>query len=238
MTKCICYFWLNILIMKNRLTYLSSLVAILLMTLSLNVCAQVHFKVTQVFFKNATTNFNSIDTLYVTVKNTGNASYTGLLFVNYKSDSMLTGAVLDSVSVTNMKPNDTVQLNQPSFMIQQPNFHKNGNIVVVWPVAGSIAGDSANTTVFVNPTGIAEMQNRNDELILFPNPANNTLYFLQAGLKNTIENVRIYDARGLLVKNIAGYVNKIELDSLTSGLYFVEIENSDHLRTFKRFVKE
>ncbi len=77
----------------------------------------------------------------------------------------------------------------------------------------------------------------NDEIIIFPNPAKNTL-FIKANNGNSLPHVkyRILNTLGQQVKT--GNLNtSIDISSFEAGIYFIEIENNGQLIT-KKFVAE
>jgi photosystem II stability/assembly factor-like uncharacterized protein len=77
----------------------------------------------------------------------------------------------------------------------------------------------------------------NDEIIIFPNPAKNTL-FIKANNGNSLAHVkyRILNTLSQQVK-IGNLNTSIDISSLEAGIYFIEIENNGQLIT-KKFVAE
>ena len=82
--------------------------------------------------------------------------------------------------------------------------------------------------------GQRELSNRND-LVIFPNPAKDYL-MINAG-STVINEINIMDYQGKIVKTITSHANKIVVENLPKGLYFVKIETDEEVFDLK-FVKE
>ena len=67
---------------------------------------------------------------------------------------------------------------------------------------------------------------KSKDITLYPNPAKNTLQ-VQLPASFTNAQYRIFNATGNQLKNIqrSGNVNRLEIDDLQPGLYFMEIIN-------------
>lgn len=88
-------------------------------------------------------------------------------------------------------------------------------------------------------TGIADYNNNNNFLAIYPNPAttNITINFTSTS-KNA--SIKIYDVRGRLVKSIANVKSgetTFNISELESGLYLVNV-NDGNISTTKRFIKQ
>jgi len=87
-----------------------------------------------------------------------------------------------------------------------------------------------------NTTANDETPNSNSEnkVLIYPNPANNTLHF--RGLSE-LNKISIFDLTGklCLVKQISN--NQLDISSLKHGLYIIQIETSKGIETNK-FVKQ
>ncbi len=73
------------------------------------------------------------------------------------------------------------------------------------------------------------------KLVIFPNPTQETISWDAAS--NGAVNVRIYSALGKLVKNVATNVNSIDVSTLSSGLYFIELQDDQAISRAK-FIKQ
>ncbi|MFA8450167.1 MAG: choice-of-anchor J domain-containing protein [Bacteroidales bacterium] len=86
--------------------------------------------------------------------------------------------------------------------------------------------------------GIDEL-NVNSDLSVYPNPANDALNIM---FKNNTVNGQyyIYNVNGVLVKsgNVSGESSKIDLQDITSGVYFIKVIDSESYTKTIRFVKE
>jgi PKD repeat protein len=96
---------------------------------------------------------------------------------------------------------------------------------------------SGNSMISVNvipsgTTGISEVQD-NSTFLIYPNPAQNTLY-----LENISRNadISIFDFSGRNVMNVKG-ASTIDISSLAKGVYCVRLSGENGF-TVKRFVKE
>lgn len=71
---------------------------------------------------------------------------------------------------------------------------------------------------------------------VFPNPAQNEVRVaVDDSFKPAIVNIYTVDGKRLMTDN---YTNKIQIESLQPGVYFVEIENENGQTVTKRFIKE
>lgn len=226
----------------NKIAYRICFACLVLLVFKLN--AQVKLSVTRVRFTKDTATMGSSDRLSVTVKNTGNLAYNGKIYVDYKSSGASGGTTplkFDSTTAAvNFNANDTIVFSPIYFVIDQQNFSKGPNIVVVWPRANGVTAiDSAKTTLIViNPLGVSEELIAENGFVLYPNPAYSRIYILPADSKIGIENVRIFDNVGTLVKTLKCNNNLIDIDGLDSGLYMLEIETTTNKRFVKRFLRE
>jgi hypothetical protein len=86
--------------------------------------------------------------------------------------------------------------------------------------------------LYLDVTGIESTSN--ESLVLFPNPTDAFLNFPSSA---RIEEVRIFDAQGRIVKQEVSNVNQINVSDLNAGLYILQANLNNHLVT-KRFVKQ
>jgi len=178
----------------NKIAFRICLACLVLLVFKLN--AQVKLSVTRVKFAKDTATMGSSDRLSVTVKNTGNLAYNGKIYVDYKSSGASGGTTplkFDSTTAAvNFNANVTIVFSPFYFVIDQQNFSKGPNIVVVWPRANGVTAiDSAKTTLIViNPLGVSEELIAENGFVLYPNPAYSRIYILPVESKICIENVR------------------------------------------------
>ena len=153
-------------------------------------------------------------------------------------DSSQTGNILittDTATVFVSPAFDTVYT---TFNINiDPSFFRTGiNTVVIWPVASTPGEfntrDSLFENVFVNFN--ANLQSITIKpLIIGPNPFSNTLHIMNLGGSLNFGQVRIWNNIGELVYSLP-VQNKLDLNVLNSGIYFVElIDNGGSSTKFK-----
>lgn len=227
----------------NKFKIISLWLTILLLSQLNELNAQAKFSVYALSIQDDTTSFNAIDPLYINIKNTGNQAFTGKLLIYYQTnDSILMPqrVVLDSFNLVNFKAGDTANVSQPGFIIKPKDFHKFSNIIVIWPIAPSIAYDSAQIKVYVldSITGINKQHIFENDFIIYPNPANSTVNLKSMDKKYAVESVRIYNSIGELVKIHRGDITVIDLSAFNQGLYLIEIETNSGSRITKRILRE
>ncbi len=84
--------------------------------------------------------------------------------------------------------------------------------------------------------GINKLTN-NDQLTVYPNPVNETLYF--TSLSNTsIQKINIYDTQGCLIISEQIKNNFINTSLLTVGVYFIEFILQDDYIIHKKMIKQ
>jgi hypothetical protein len=95
-------------------------------------------------------------------------------------------------------------------------------------------GEVEDYTVRISKQPVANLLN-GPEIILYPNPVSTILNVKNISKK---ANYKIYSAAGQVVSS--GFIvnNKIDVSRLTSGLYVIDIEDSDGVTVQKKFIKE
>lgn len=102
-----------------------------------------------------------------------------------------------------------------------------------WYVSNSFPCN--NTTI-----GIYGLRNNPASLIVYPNPARQTLTVFIHGKENSIFNMIIMEATGRKVSGgiiFANRNNNINLDGILPGLYFIKV-NDNEIFAVKKFVKQ
>ena len=90
----------------------------------------------------------------------------------------------------------------------------------------------------ISMTGITDLSNDNS-LSIYPNPANDNITINFTSTSKNV-SVKIYDATGRLVKNIANVKageTSISISELESGLYLLNLQDGNNSTT-KRFIKQ
>ena len=89
-----------------------------------------------------------------------------------------------------------------------------------------------------NELGIHE--NQTNQLLLFPNPADNSLTFQL--INQPINRIAIYDLQGRIVywHDLESSSNRfeIELSKFNSGLYIVQVESTEGIVSSSKFIKK
>lgn len=76
--------------------------------------------------------------------------------------------------------------------------------------------------------------NLNNSISLYPNPTNGELFFETSF---EITKAIIYNVNGQLIESKDVASNKIEVSQLAEGIYFVELENKEGLKSKHKFIK-
>jgi alpha-tubulin suppressor-like RCC1 family protein len=109
-------------------------------------------------------------------------------------------------------------------------------------------GVTIGTTFYLDPimvtgtcslevTAVEEDETSNEALIIYPNPAENFLNLNWKLFTDKNISAKIYSSLNQVVKSDIEYNSAINISSLETGVYFLEIENNDQ-RYFKRFIKK
>lgn len=115
----------------------------------------------------------------------------------------------------------------------------NGSYAVVAYVGeGEICIDTS-ACITINDVGLNEL-NSESRITIFPNPANDNISIeLLNLLPSTKNTISIYNIQGQLLFQKYSDLAKTEIDisTLSKGIYFIKIQNSDNI-IFQKFVKE
>ena len=114
------------------------------------------------------------------------------------------------------------------------------NAAIYFDFNAPVITNTAITRV-VLPTSIHETNSYNDNLLLYPNPANSKLTIETGALSSSDCRLIISDVAGriLFSESITTALTKhdIDISSLSQGIYFVQIQNGERISR-SRFVKE
>jgi hypothetical protein len=104
-------------------------------------------------------------------------------------------------------------------------------------------GDSVRTLLKIEHTVTSVEKNVNDlDVKIYPNPANNTIYVDFAELPD-IKSIQVINLNGRILKQFPSEVLpkigllKISLENLSSGLYFLQVETNNIIKTLT-FIKQ
>ncbi|WP_298222063.1 T9SS type A sorting domain-containing protein [Flavobacterium sp.] len=217
--------------------------------------------------KILTSSFASTDYLYYTIRfeNTGTASAinvrisdvldskldeTSIKMVNASHDY-----ILDRLDTNLTWKFNNIQL-PPS--VENMNTGKGYVTFKVKPKAGYATGDIISNTagiyfdynpVIVTNTFLTEFvatlavdQFENTDFLFYPNPAQDVLNVTLKNNGNSIDFIEVYDAQGksMLHKKVTTPSNTdfIDLSSLASGLYFIEVTTSNQSKVIKKVMRK
>lgn len=218
------------------------ILAFILSTFTTKIFAQASLSM-----NDSTTLLSSSDTL----SNGGNLVYTGVIFnesvQTYNSNIWVALAVdtmgtqgVDTANfiylawqnvaggaVITLAPGDSVSF--VDTIVIGGQFRNGINTVVIWPIANmsgfnyGSSKDSAHIEVFVFDPLSIKSEEAMDQLILYPNPFSEKVWFLTKG-NIILEEVRILDALGrtIFIEKNPGK-QYIETGSLLQGVYFIEL---------------
>jgi arabinogalactan endo-1,4-beta-galactosidase len=128
----------------------------------------------------------------------------------------------------------TRQANGLGVFYWEPIAHNNwgGYDKGAWDTDGSPSG--AMDAFKLNSTLSNDQFEIANELMVYPNPANDILYVKSSG--ESIKNVKIYNANGVLVRNHSEdlQLQSINISVLPSGLYFLRINGEKTVKFQKR----
>lgn len=128
--------------------------------------------------------------------------------------------VLDVTAYKGIVDFSNVVVKQNGTTIQDVKLDGNDFLVNLYPSNGPVSiGEDVTTSV--------ETVSNDSEFSVYPNPANDIIF-----VKGDVFNIPVYSSVGKLLMSTNG--NHADLSGLTSGVYFVKINNSG---TLKKFVK-
>ncbi len=207
--------------------------------------------------------FTSNDYLYYTIRfeNSGTASAINVR-VNDVLDSHLDQSSISMVAASHPYVMDRIgsSLTWKFDNIQLPVSVTNSNVgkgyimFKIKPIAGYAVGDIIPNTASIyfdfNPAIITNTFNteffatlttnefENGDFIFYPNPTSD---FVTISLKNnsdSINKITVYDVLGKLIMNVktTAVSETIDLSSVNSGLYFIEVTTENNLKVVKKLL--
>lgn len=84
---------------------------------------------------------------------------------------------------------------------------------------------------YIGPTGVSELQN--EAFVIYPNPAQDFVT-----LNEDYKSVRIFNVNGSEVLNISNNQNQIDVSSLSSGIYLIQLESTNGNLKRSKFIKK
>ena len=132
---------------------------------------------------------------------------------------------------------DTISI---SHTFKAADFDGGDNIVVVWPASSqlpiAVSGDSLTYDLYFKGVGVAEYGFA-QSVSVYPNPSGHDMW-LRMAYPEKVEQVRVFDVLGNQVMLFNEAVSKFSVESLSSGVYFVEVVNKDQSHVIKKFFRE
>ncbi len=193
-----------------------------------------------------TAELGSIDsTARVYIQYSGNNTYNGSVYMNYMVNS---GAVVNTcttpqVTVTPGATFQTGTTNGCVFSYDSTHFHLGSNIVVVWSSGNAIAPlDSFKRTVYLRlGAGAGISEHRNEfPFSFYPSLASNYIHIDLGNIETAPEKIRVLDVYGREMKSIilskSDKKTSLDISSLASGVYFIEVRSGSRTST-KKFIK-
>lgn len=236
--------------MKNHISSLSRIFSrIFLLSTLLFLSCGIGFSQTaslstsNVKFAADTSTLGATDSMTVTVRNINATAYTGVLNINYSTDSTW-GAYCTTYTVT-LSPNgfDSV-VSKCVITFDSAHFHQGDNIVVVWS-SGNLrtAADSVRAHVFLGPStaGVHETS-LNSAFKIYPSPTQDFINVEYTGNSVPLK-IFIEDVSGRIISAVSPPRDnkkqiKINTTALNTGIYFLDILLPDKQRVVSKFVKE
>ncbi len=105
---------------------------------------------------------------------------------------------------------------------------------------GSSTGDAislSSLAVSEGPTGISDIYNNSNQVVVYPNPVSDKLYITSSSIGPENMTVGIIDVAGKLVKEIKTTDGSIDFNDITKGYYVLKIKTPDGI-FIKKVIKE
>ncbi len=167
----------------------------------------------------------SYDSIFITIKNTGNIAFQGEADVMIQGGLGLTDTLyMDSIGSTILAPNDSIVKRPPPYLFNSVNYIDGDNIVVVWPQA-RVSGILSDTISFI--VYYVSFQSINGPerkaLQISPNPGTD---FIRLGISEIkqLEYVRIFSFEGRLIYEADKDMEMIRVKNWPAGIYFIEVQ--------------
>lgn len=228
MKKYVFLFLLSFLLISNRNSAQASLgISQYAYTIYNDTAVAYSFDSVSIYIVNrSTTNFSDFFQVVASVQDSGATTY-------HRVDTT------SSAFSTFIPAGDSIPFKfMPYYSIDDTiEYHYDINVIVIWPVAGSASIDDSLffNVVVVLPQTIEEIDLAHI-INAYPNPTVDNITLENSG-KNSIEEVRIYDAQGRLVASL----NKPEFictEAWIPGMYLINIQLKDGKTQTIRVVKQ
>ena len=193
-------------------------------SLSTSVFAQTNISISNVTLAD-TVSLNQTLLYSISFTNNATTDFTGSIAAKATVQGTPINDLITGSSFT-IAAGDTTQFTGLQMLFSVSNsFNLGDNVVVIWPVAMSatdtLVGDTVHQNVHVLfPNGIDDFRS-NLNLSIGVILKNQWMIFNQT--QTTIAETNIYDLNGRRIENIVGDINQVQLENISSGIYFFKV---------------
>lgn len=174
----------------------------------------------------------------------GASSYGGLTtkggFSGYNSSSSITQCYWDTTtsgetSMTGVDSSETSgAIGKTTSEMQTQSTYTSWDFSNDWIIDNTIYPNIDYPVLRPSSLGIEEVST-NDKLLIYPNPTSN---FLEIKVNRIIDKISIYNSPGKQIKTLHPNYNKIDVSTLTSGMYFIQFTFEDKTVNTLKFIKK
>ncbi len=214
--------------------------------ISIGTFAQVHLRITSLsrfpVAPNDTAFESQIyDSILVQVQNIGNTILTDNISIYLQSaPANQVDTIYDDSSATyTLQLGASTTISSNGYRARPIHYDDGDNIVVVWPAARFTPYTCDTLTFHVYFVSlINQIPDRLTPTIsIGPNPSTSFI-LVDLPVKNTFKQVRIIDGKGAEIRQIESGENYISTSSWPSGIYFLELVDSNGRKQVKKIIKE
>ena len=191
-----------------------------------------------------TINLNDNYTHHIVVQNKSATVLNGTIYLVAAVDTLdslgtlLSIDTVGSIAVSNFGLNDTVGITYAENYNLANGYKVGGNIVVVWPVANfGTTADSIKKFVYINNSFSIDDYEKDNPIIIYPNPVGNELFIRFMEPKITVKQVRIYDVNGRIIYKDQ-FKSKLNVSDFPKGIYILHLEMKDEKELHYKLIKD
>lgn len=178
--------------------------------------------------------------MYYYVKNTGTASFSGVLTTHLKTDKGVFH--INDTTVNSLNPGDSLNVSVPMYFSASA-FKTGSNIIIIWPTGtGAKTVDSAKRQVTLyylangKLTSLFAAAGSDPSLQAYPNPLSGWLY-INHPIEESVKDILVYDLTGHQVLMQTNN-DRADLSTLTNGVYFARIRTYSGKEALIKLVKD
>ncbi|RKE95058.1 PQQ-dependent sugar dehydrogenase [Ichthyenterobacterium magnum] len=104
-----------------------------------------------------------------------------------------------------------------------------------------IAGINSGSIFKIVDANLSVDENQLNKIKMHPNPANEFLTIDFSNLSNQLQTINIYDIQGKLIKSVTNFneqIIKLPMNTISNGLYLVEIIDNNGLKNIRKLIIE